>query len=266
MEKEPKRNFFSFQEAGEAVRPTELLFQPKEEELTISGPEKSLSQDGLETGQENAGFVLSPAEQTEGAVPKEKNFKELYQIGQSQQLSADHLREILAYEQEQGRLEPDQFLTLKEKIKDFEPQQIIKDMLWPAVIQAGLYGGAVVGSLAGHIPLPATIAFFSAVTVFPISLSGILRLPVLNLRAGIEIKKISQSKGFKAGLKIIPFYLGLNILSLIPLVDWMAFPLLSLPRNKDLGLVFINHRLQTSKAPKILKNLFGKGVKKLLAK
>ncbi|MFC1711046.1 hypothetical protein ACFLZ1_00510 [Patescibacteria group bacterium] len=198
--------------------------------------------------------------------PEKKGIRELYKLSKDPEKSKKYFIEVLKQEQHEDRLTKWQLDKFIKEADDFEFDRVIKDGVWPLRILAGMYAGIGLGAVVAGISIKEAAEILAKATIAPISVSGIIRSPMLNWRAFEEMKKIKNKYGTKEALKTIPFYLGLNVLNLIPIVDWMAPVMVTFPQNKDVGLAFINNKVQTGRSPKFFKRFVNWGVQKMFEK
>jgi phage antirepressor YoqD-like protein len=150
---------------------------------------------------------------------------------------------MLYKEHEKGRLTQAQLKKFLYEAEYVDFRVIARDLLVtysleiPALIASGIGFG-----LGVPIPVLSTV-----------SPAGILRSPYLLGRSVQEFNKIAKHEGIKSAVRKIPYFTGANLINLINFISPLGTLMVSFPRNKDVGLAFINHKVQNSKAPSVLK-------------
>ncbi len=210
------------------------------------------------------------------APPEKKSWKQLVKMGEDPESAREYFNEVISYEVSQGRLPSSLSQEVRDNIDTFEPNVAIRDVVVNLAIGGGLFlgeavGGAILGKeflgdiiknagiiLKHYIPfLPPFLTGGALAYLLPID--GLLRAPYLAFRSVQEITKLAREEGFKKSLNYLRFFAAINFLNLTPVGGWFA-PMVSFPRNRDMGITLINHKVQTSRAPHFIKNTVNEGI------
>lgn len=196
---------------------------------------------------------------------------ELVEISKNPKRSKKHFETVLKAELEAGRLAQGQWQKFQTEIPMFAFDKTIKDILFCSAINAGtnlgmwIGGGIFLGKTFTNKAKGLGALALSSFIPKP-SLGGFFKAPYVFFRSVQELGKIGQHEGWQTALKQVPFFTSLNFLNLIDPLDWAVPVLISLPRNKDIGLAYLNNQVQNSGSPQKIKDFVNNIVQKLYQK